>query len=352
MNETLARYLCKRVGGQTLALMLVLAGIMQLLELLDITTDILDRGLGVSGLLHYAALRLPAELVLGLPLATLLGAMSAFFAMARSLEITAMRCAGLSLRRIALLLLPVPILLAGIHLTLSQTTLPGLEARLADWWASTTPEDERDDPLTWVQTQAGPASFHASLDGKRLRDLTVYAMGEDGLQSGAMRAERAEWSDGNWVLSGISRLRVPGAAPAPAAEVDGHWETNLRPDDLLRLGVAQPHLSSMTLVDVISGERVGALPESYYRTVLYRSFEAPIGIFVMFLLALPVAGMSVRSGSSGMLAALGLGLSYLLVDGLVSSLGTSGQIYPLLSALVAPLLFALIGLIRLVAHDR
>ena len=46
---------------------------MQLLELLDVTTEVLQREQGVRGLLYYAALRTPAELLLSLPLAVLLG---------------------------------------------------------------------------------------------------------------------------------------------------------------------------------------------------------------------------------------------------------------------------------------
>ena len=64
MSGRLAAYLRRRVGLQILALLAVLTAMMQLLELLDVTTDILERGQGVGGLLYYAALRAPAELAL------------------------------------------------------------------------------------------------------------------------------------------------------------------------------------------------------------------------------------------------------------------------------------------------
>ena len=71
-----------------------------------------DRNLGIAGILHYAVLRLPGELIVALPLAALLGSMSAFYAMARSREITALRSAGVGLRRMLVFLIPVPIVLA------------------------------------------------------------------------------------------------------------------------------------------------------------------------------------------------------------------------------------------------
>ena len=107
MNGVLARYLRRRVASQVLALVLVLTALMQLLELLDVTTDVLDRNLGMGGLARYALLRTPSEILVALPLAVLLGSMSAFYAMARNHEIVAMRCAGMSLKRFVLLLLPV-----------------------------------------------------------------------------------------------------------------------------------------------------------------------------------------------------------------------------------------------------
>jgi len=60
----------------------------------------------------------------------------------------------------------------------------------------------------------------------------------------------------------------------------------------------------------------------------------------------------VRGGSREMLYGLGLGLAFLLVDGMIAALGTSGRLPPLTTALAAPLLFGAIGLLRLRNHER
>ena len=93
MTRVLGPYLRKRVAVSIIGLLAALTGLMQLLELLDVTTDVLNRNLGVTGIVHYAVLRLPGEMAVALPLAALLGSMSAFYAMARSREITALRSA-------------------------------------------------------------------------------------------------------------------------------------------------------------------------------------------------------------------------------------------------------------------
>lgn len=353
MSAVLPRYLRRRVGMQTLGLLFVLTALMQVLELLDVTTDILDRGLGLRGLAYYAWLRTPSEIVLALPLAALLGAMSALYGLARSGEITAIRCAGVSLRQVLVQLLPVPLLLALLQFALGETLVPRTETKLKSWWDATAPQEETPE-IRWARTEDGPVSFdHTTPDGRELRHVRIYLRGEDGLFATRMTATSAQWSGKSWQLDGVEELHVADNQVQRSKETSRIWETNLRPDDVLRLDVMQPHLSSMMLIDVIVGERVGAQPRSYYETVLYRTFTAPLGAFVMLLLAMPAARAVTRTGGGGrLLIALGLGLGFMLFDGILSAMGTSGRMPALLAALVAPLLFAAIGFFQLRACDR
>jgi lipopolysaccharide export system permease protein len=353
MTGVLANYLRRRVGLQTLGLLVFLAGLMQVLELLDVTTDILDRNLGFAGIVHYAWLRTPSELVLSMPLAVLLGAMSSFYTMAKSQEVTAIRAAGVSLKRLLVLLLPVPILFGGAQFLVSQAVVPHSEARLKTWWDATSPPE--DTPPKWVQTGDGPISFErATTDGRRLEGVRIYLHGDEGLFGMRVTAAQATWDDdGVWRLDDVQELRVGESGTTRLHEESRRWKINLRPEDVVQLGVAQPHLSSMMLADVIAGERVGAQPLSYYQTVLYRSFTAPVAAFIMLLLAIPPARMLTRGGGGGsLLVALGLGLAYLLVDGILSAMGTSGRLAPLPAALLGPALFIAIGAVQLARCDR
>ena len=353
MNGVIARYVRRRVASQTLGLLLVLTALMQLLEMLDVTGDVLDRQLGATGLLQYALLRTPAEIVVALPLAALLGSMSAFYAMARHHEVVAMRCAGMSLKRLVLLLLPVPIVLAGVQFVLSDRVVPRAEAALKAWWDSTEPPEAEPEPR-WVQTREGPVSFlHASPDGRELRGVSIYQRDESGLLTARLRAARANWVDGEWRLTDAERLDASPTQLHRQDQAEREWSINLRPDDVLRLDLVQPHLSSMMLVDVIAGERVGAQPLSFYQTVLYRSFTAPLAVFVMLLLAAPTARLMSRAGGgASLLVALGLGLGYLLCDGIMTALGTGGRLPPAIAVSVAPALFFIIGIVQLEYCDR
>ena len=361
MKRVLGPYLRGRVIGQILALLAALTGLMQLLELLEITTDVLGRGLGAAGVLRYAVLRLPGEMAIALPLAALLGGMSAFYAMARSREITALRCAGVGLWRVLLYLAPVPVILALLQLGLSQYLVPVAERSLKAWWDSTLPLEERPAEPRWVRTSNGVLLFERnSADGRALLDVRIYQRGADGKLTQRTSAQRADWTGAGWQLRRVHDLHAaaePGppatATPGQANEDGRLWQTNLRPEDVMELDVAEPHLSGMVLADVIVGERVSTRPRSYYEAVLARTFTAPFAGFIMLLLALPSAIVSERRGGGGrLLGALGLGLGFLLVDGVFSSFGSSGRLDPWIAATAAPLLFAAIGFLQLAACER
>jgi lipopolysaccharide export system permease protein len=191
-----------------------------------------------------------------------------------------------------------------------------------------------------------------SADGTRLLDLRIFERGADGHLTLRTRAEEARWQDDAWLLSGTAELAVQGDG-AGATKAQRRWESNLRPEDVVRLDAAEPHLSSVELAAVIGGDRVGTRPTSFYQTVLMQSFAAPFTVFIMMLLAIPAALVSDRGGGGGrMLIALVLGLGFLLVDGVFSAFGTSGRIGPLVAAFAAPLAFAMIGLAQLRSAER
>lgn len=351
---TLPGYLRQRVGLQIVAVLAVLTGLMQLLDLLGVTTDVLERGQGVRDLIHYALLRLPAELVLGLPLAVLLGTLLALRAMARHLEIGAMRTSGVSLMRLLVYLLPLAIVLALGQFAFAERVLPRTETALRQWWIASAPAGDAAS-RRWAHTSSGPVSMETiSPDGRHLQRVRIYERDASGLVTARISAADARWRDQHWQLDGVTELTLRDGEIRHAEASTRVWQTNLRPDDVLRLDVSRPYLSTSMLADVLTGARVGTQATSYYRTAFYRSFAAPLAVIVMLLLAVPVAAALPRdrAGGRGMLAALALGLAFLLCDGMLAAFGASGRLPAPLAAFAAPLLFGLLGLLRVRARER
>ena len=346
MTRVLGSWLRGRVAGQIFGLLLAVTGLMQLFELLEVTTEVLNRKLGIVGLLHYSALRIPGGMLAALPLAGLLGSMSAFYAMARSREITALRTAGVGLMRVLVYLLPVPVMFALLHLGLSQVVVPAAEASLKTWWDSTAPLESQSRHPQWVRTSKGVLLFERrSADGRQLLDVRIYERDEQALLTLRTTAAKAVWDGNQWQLGDAVAIRVqPGASVPPPQS----WLSNLRPADVMQLDEREPHLSSAALADVIGGERVATRQPSFYLTLSLQLFAAPFSVFIMMVLAMPAAIVSERGGGGGrVLLALALGLSFMLADGILSAFGTSGRISPVLAAFAAPLFFAAVGLWQL-----
>jgi lipopolysaccharide export system permease protein len=353
MTRVLGPYLRRRVSGQILGLLLALTGLIQILALLEVTAEVLDRKLGVPGLLRYAVLSIPGHIVFALPIAGLLGSMTALYAMARSREITALRTAGVGLTRVLLHLLPVPFLFALLQIGLSQLLVPVADASLNTWWESTIELESKPANPQWVRTSNGILLFERnSGDGQRLLDVRIYSRDPQGLLTLRTRARSADWGGSEWILNDARDTNLaPGIAPQSAAQ--RIWQSNLRPSEVMKLGSDDAHFTSMELADVIRGDRVGTQPLSVYQTVLMQSFAAPFTVLIMMLLAMPAAIVSERGGGGGrVLLALALGLGFLLANGIFSAFGTSGRIPPVYAAVTAPLLFAAFGFWQLRSCER
>ena len=75
---------------------------------------------------------------------------------------------------------------------------------------------------------------------------------------------------------------------------------------------------------------------------LLGTLAEPIAVLVMLLLAAPVALANFRTTQGAVLsaAALAAGLTFLVLDGLLTALGEGGALSPLLAAWTAPAVFA------------
>lgn len=354
-NGAMPSYFRRRVGTQILVLLLVITALMQLLELLDVTTDVLKRDQGLVGVLYYGMLRIPADVVTALPIAVLIGTLMALSAMARNLEIATMRAAGISMMKMLRYLLPIALLLAVLQFALSERVLPQAENQLKEWWSASAPPDDEAPKRLWAHTAGGTVAIESiSPDGKLLKGVRLFVRNPSGLIAERVTAAEARWDGRAWMLKDVTEIRIGEERIDRTRIAERSWKTNLSPDDVLRLDVDRPRLSTEMLAEVIAGTRTGTLSHRYYETVLYRSFTAPLGIFVMLLLALPTATALPRNegGGRAMGIALVLGLAFLLSDGIVAALGTSARWPPLVIALAAPALFAAIGLFQLRATER
>lgn len=339
---SLAAYVMRSLAFKILAAAAVLLGVLQILDLLDVTTDILDRGLGFGGVAYYAALRTPRLLEQVIPLAVLAGGIFAFAQLARESGVIAMRAAGVSVYRLAGMGLPVALLAALIHFIAAEIAAPRADPALEAWWSATAPKTD---------DKAGPRAFRSGADivvaqsgpqarGARLTDIRIYRRDADGRLVERIEAPLAVYRDRAWRLQQPKVVRFIGGETRMSTAAELTWDTRLRPADVQVLLSPDQTPSAANARRALTGggsER----PASFYAMRLQQAFAAPLAALVMMLLTVPVAlgNFRTREGAVLTVGALGAGLVFLVVNGLLGALGEGGMLAPILAAWSAPLVF-------------
>ena len=347
---TMPSYVGKLVGLRVLAALGVLVGILQVLDLMDITADILDRGLGMSGVVYYASLRMPRLILQAAPLAVLAGSLFAFTQLARESAVIAMRAAGMSAYRIAAMAAPAIVAMMVLELILGIWVAPHTDEVTNEWWRASTPPAK-------VKV-VGPQTFRLGPDivvatpgdeaGERLKNVSIYRRDANGRLVQSTHAPTAAYTPNGWRLDSPT-FETPGVIDvARSAAATMIWTTRLRPHDVQALFSNNQVLTHASASRALKGG-ASIRGQSFYRTQLYRTWAVPFGAVVMLLLAAPAALANFRAGGAGMLAiCLGTGLLFLVCDGMFTAIGESGLAPAFIAAWSAPLIFGAVGLTALV----
>lgn len=351
---TLQAHVMKIIATRVLVAALVLLGLLQILDLIDVTTDILARNLGVGGVIYYATLRLPRFIEQVAPLSLLAGGLFAFSQLARENAIVTMRSAGLSAYRIVAMATPVVLAVMAVHFACAQLIAPRTDPMLESWWSSTTPIADRK-AETVRNFRVGGAlisAMGASDDGRDLTQVTVYRRDAAGRLIERVEAATASFEPTGWVLRQVTTVRFQGDNAATVMADRVQWPAALQPQDVQALFGASPTPSAATarraLLDGGSDRS-----DSYYRTRLMAAFGDPFAALIMLLIAAPVAVANFRSGQGAILLGGGLaaGLLYMVFDGMLGALGEAGAISPILAVWGAPVIFGALAVNMLVTLE-
>jgi lipopolysaccharide export system permease protein len=333
----------RTVGLRILAAAAILLAVLQILDLLEITTEILDRGLGMSGVAYYAALRLPRLIEQVAPLSVMAGGLFAFAQLARENAVIAMRAVGLSVYRLVAMAMPAAICVVLVYVAAVELVAPRTDAALQAWWRDTSPPVDR--------TEAEPRPFRLGLDlvvaklgddsGRRLEGVNIYRRDGEGRLVERVKAPLATYEAGGWRLHEPQVVRFVGDEPQISSAAEMDWLVKMKPADAQALLSASPTPSAASARRAMTGG-ASERPASYYAVRVQRAFAGPLGILVMLLLTAPVALGNFRNQEGAVLTAAGLGagLTFLVADGLLEALGESAALSPLLAAWTAPLVFA------------
>jgi lipopolysaccharide export system permease protein len=337
----ISAYLTRIMAVRTLAAMVALIGLLQMIDLLERTNDILARG-GAIEILRYMALRLPYLFEQVAPFAVLAGALFTFSQLARNSELVVMRISGLSLLQIFRRTLPVALAVAALDAVVADQVTPLAEQSLATWWAASAPgAQSKAAAPRWFRIDGNVVLVRsASPDGKVLRGVSIYDRDASKQLYRRIAAQSADWTGHGWRLGDatITDLRQDSAESMTVASSD--WPTTLKPSDTARLFAGSYEMTSEAAYRSLFGKGPVNQSPSEFQTRLYRTLAEAMAPIIMLLLALPTALGHARSNRTvPVILGLCCGLFYLVADGVLTAMGETGALPPWAAAWGAPVVF-------------
>jgi lipopolysaccharide export system permease protein len=338
---TMVLYLSRQVGFRIVAVLLCLVALGVTFDLIEASTEILEdydaKALGI-----YALLRAPLFLVIILPLGILIGAALAFLTLALRNEIVVLRIAGVNTLRIFLMLVPLAAVCGVGQSYLIGELAPAAEAalnrRFPEMFKTQGIEHE-----VWLRDWRDIIRVgRGTADGTRLSDVSIYQIDPNGDLRQRIEARTARYSRDGWRLEGVT-LQAANQPKREVAELP--WETRLTPAGLIGVARRPELIDAGEARQILSGAVPGGRGVPYYSVQLWRSYSAALVPLVMILFG-TLAGFRLSREGGGKYIVLGIsgGLSFIVFDGVLTSLGEVGAMGAVWAAFLAPGLFFVIGL--------
>ncbi|MGH8443993.1 MAG: LPS export ABC transporter permease LptG [Solimonas sp.] len=347
----LARHLMSHIIGFAAIVGLALVAIYTFVSFVSEIDQAGEGGFGIAQLLYYTVMMVPAGLYTLMPVIALLGTLMGLGTLAAQNEITAMRASGMTIVQIGGAALLAGVLLGGLELILGDVFAPaGSQA------ARSFRSESKDGVPAGIATRPvwlrdGNAVVHIGtlMSERDVANVEVYQLADDLSLQTALRAERAEYVNGRWHLTGIAMTRFEDGKTIAEHRDQLDLEGHLSPD-VLRLFVLEADSLTMPgLVRLIAYLDSNGLDTRSYRLSLWRKIVAPLTVVAMMLFAVPFVLGSQRGGGAGqrLLVGIVVGLVFYVVNEVTASVG---QIYdwpPLLAAGLPTAALAGLALLRL-----
>jgi len=254
---SISGYVLRTVATRILAATVVLLGILQIFDLLEVTPEIVSRGLGGAGMAHYAILRLPRLFEQAAPLGVLAGSIFAFMKLAGDSEIVAMRASGVSAYRLLRMALPAALAVAVIDFAAIEIIAPRADPALQTWWRQTAPA-AKPAAVKAKAFRVGSDVALASTDditGRTLSDVQIYRRDAAGREVERIKAARAVHTARGWRLDAPTFVRFDATGTHPGQAAQMTWATQFEPADVQTLFFGDQTISAASARTCISERR-------------------------------------------------------------------------------------------------
>ncbi len=298
---------------------------------------------------EYTLLTMPRLVYELFPIAGLLGSIIGLGMMAGNSELTVIRAAGVSLRRITFSVMKV-----GFSLIVISTLIGEYVAPVADKLGQVTRSVARSDKLSyektrglWARDGASFINIREILAGERLGGISVFEFNEKKHLQQMLYAREAHFKNGQWLLSGVVVNDFSPTQVLTSNQTETIWNTNLSPDLLDVVSVKPTTLTLVGLYQYVTYLHENGLNAGRYELALWNKIVAPVIATVMIYLAIPFVFGPLRSVGVGQRILVGslVGIGFHLFNRVFNYLTLVFEFDPFLSAVTPTVIFAFIAIV-------
>ena len=341
--STLDRYIARHILIAVALTLLVLVGLGFIGLFMAHIGDVGRAHFGYSTLFGYVLLNLPAQVYEIFPAAALVGTSAGLSILALSSELTAIRAAGVSIKRIVGSVMKLCSVLVVLVLVLGEWVVPGgLES------AEKLRAEALNQPVVthvgniWLKTSNQYVRIGGAMPDGSLRSIDIYespvVAGNEYLH---LNADRAVFMGDHWLLSGIKKTTVAANRVISSAGASETWRPGFGPELVETLRVPLKTMSTPDLYRYVHHLKENAQDPAVYELSLWNRMAIPLSTLIMVLLAVPFVFGSVRGGGLGRRVFLGvlLGFAFSLLQTGIGYYALSFGVRPFLAAITPSVLF-------------
>jgi len=335
-----------RYIGQTVVMhtALVMAVLLSLYLFSSFITEVQDVGRGsytFVDAVRYTVMLVPRQAYELFPLVALLGCMLGLGSMAGSSELTVIRAAGVSIRRIVAAVLKVGLLMMAVAALLGEVVAPPLEkiARMERAESLAKHISANTEAGLWVREGREFINMRRLMPGGTAVGVSLYRFDEQNRLVELVEAKRAGYEQEGWYLEKVTRSRISEEGTTVTRQARMPWESGLTPAVMDIVAMPPDKLSARDLYGYITHLRENGLNSDPYELAFWIRLVAPFATAGMVLLAVPFVFGSQRSASVGQRITIGalIGIGFYLFNAIFNRVGLVYHLPPLLSALLPTL---------------
>jgi lipopolysaccharide export system permease protein len=342
------RYVMSTVGGAMLLVMVVVLALDMIFALIAELDDARNDYQTLEALL-YVVLTLPRRIYDYLPLGAFMGCLVGLGTLASSSELTVIRAAGVSVKRIVWSAMKPALLAVLLGVLIGEYVAPPAERMAQSQKAVAQGAGQNVASASGVWHREGDTFIHlnAVQPNGVLHGVSLFEFDADRWLVSASFAERGIHQGDYWLLENVATTRLSNTETSQKTYRSLRWESGLSPEVLSVLIVKPENLSISGLYTYASYLAEQGLNAANYWLAFWKKVLMPLGTAVMVMVAISFIFGPLRSVTMGFRVFTGLivGLLFKYMQDLLGPMSVVFGFNPVIAILLPIAINAVVGVV-------